>query len=154
MNEHRKEKLDTDPEARFDRFTEVACTTFDVPVALVTLVDAERQWFKSHHGIALTETHRDMSMCAHAILGDDVFVITDALRDDRFAENPAVARDPRLRFYAGVPLSVSGGQCVGTLCIMDHRPRVLNEPQLERLRELGRMVEAELAATGAPADDQ
>ena len=146
--------LDTDPEARFDRFTEVACTTFDVPVALVTLVDAERQWFKSHHGIALTETHRDMSMCAHAILGDDVFVITDALRDDRFAENPAVARDPRLRFYAGVPLSVSGGQCVGTLCIMDHRPRVLNEPQLERLRELGRMVEAELEATGAPADDQ
>ena len=146
--------LDTDPEARFDRFTEVACTTFDVPVALVTLVDAERQWFKSHHGIDLTETHRDMSMCAHAILGDDVFVITDALRDDRFAENPAVARDPRLRFYAGVPLSVSGGQCVGTLCIMDHRPRVLNEPQLERLRELGRMVEAELEATGAPADDQ
>ena len=95
-----------------------------------------------------------MSMCAHAILGDDVFVITDALRDDRFAENPAVAHDPRLRFYAGVPLSVSGGECVGTLCIMDHRPRVLNEPQLERLRELGRMVEAELEATGAPADDQ
>ena len=146
--------LDTDPEARFDRFTEVACTTFDVPVALVTMVDAERQWFKSHHGIELTETHRDMSMCAHAILGDDVFVITDALRDDRFAENPAVVHDPRLRFYAGVPLSVSGGQCVGTLCIMDHRPRVLNEPQLERLRELGRMVEAELEATGAPADDQ
>jgi phosphoribosyl 1,2-cyclic phosphodiesterase len=146
--------LDTEPEARFDRLTEVACTTFDVPAALVTLVDAERQWFKSHHGIDLTETHRDMSMCAHAILGDDVFVITDALRDDRFAENPAVARDPRLRFYAGVPLSVSGGQCVGTLCIMDHRPRVLNEPQLERLRELGRMVEAELAATGGSSDGQ
>jgi phosphoribosyl 1,2-cyclic phosphodiesterase len=152
--------LDTDPEARFDRFTEVACSTFDVPVALVTLVDAERQWFKSHHGIDITETHRDMSMCAHAILGDDVFIVTDALRDDRFADNPAVVHDPRLRFYAGVPLAPSGGHCVGTLCIMDHRPRLLNEPQLERLRELGRMVEAELAATGdalpavQQADDQ
>jgi phosphoribosyl 1,2-cyclic phosphodiesterase len=140
--------LDTEPEARFDRYTEVACSTFDVPMALVTLVDAERQWFKSRHGIDVAETHRDASMCAHAILGDDVFVVTDALRDDRFADNPYVARDPRLRFYAGVPLSTIEGHCVGTLCIMDHRPRVLNEPQLERLRDLGRMVEAELAAGG------
>jgi phosphoribosyl 1,2-cyclic phosphodiesterase len=148
--------LDTDPEARFDRYTEVACSTFDVPIALVSLVDAERQWFKSHHGIDISETHRDASMCAHAIVGDDVFVVTDALRDDRFAENPYVARDPRLRFYAGVPLAPAGGQCVGTLCIMDHRPRLLNERQLERLRELGRMVEAELAASAdcAPPDDQ
>ncbi len=140
--------LDTDPDARFDRYTEVACSTFDVPIALVSLVDADRQWFKSRHGIDLTETHRDMSMCAHAILHDDVFVVTDALRDERFAENPAVVRDPRLRFYAGVPLAASGGHRVGTLCIMDHRPRLLNEPQLERLRELGRMVEAELASIG------
>ena len=146
--------LDTEPEARFDRLTEVACTTFDVPAALVTLVDAERQWFKSHHGIDITETHRDLSMCAHAILEDDVFVVTDALRDDRFADNPYVARGPRLRFYAGVPLTADE-QCVGTLCIMDHRPRVLNEPQLERLRELGRMVEAELMAAGDdPPPDQ
>ncbi|HLM18455.1 MAG TPA: GAF domain-containing protein, partial [Acidimicrobiia bacterium] len=92
---------------------------------------------------------RDMSMCAHAIVDDDdVFVVTDALRDDRFADNPAVARDPRLRFYAGVPLALSDGYRVGTFCIIDHRPRVLNEPQLDRLRELGRMVEAELAAIG------
>jgi phosphoribosyl 1,2-cyclic phosphodiesterase len=147
--------LDTEPEARFDRYTEVACSTFDVPIALVSLVDAERQWFKSHHGLDVGETHRDASMCAHAILGNDVFMITDALRDDRFADNPYVARGPRMRFYAGVPLSVADGACVGTLCIMDHRPRVLNESQLERLRELGHMVEAELAATGCdPADDQ
>ena len=139
--------LDTEPEDRFDRYTEVACDTFDVPIALVSLVDADRQWFKSHHGIDITETHRDLSMCAHAILEDDVFVVTDALRDDRFADNPYVARGPRLRFYAGVPLTADE-QCVGTLCIMDHRPRVLNEPQLERLRELGRMVEAELIAAG------
>ncbi len=139
--------LDTEPEDRFDRYTEVACDTFDVPIALVSLVDSDRQWFKSHHGIDITETHRDLSMCAHAILEDDVFVVTDALRDDRFADNPYVARGPRLRFYAGVPLTADE-QCVGTLCIMDHRPRVLNEPQLERLRELGRMVEAELIAAG------
>jgi phosphoribosyl 1,2-cyclic phosphodiesterase len=145
--------LDTDPEARFDRYTEVACATFDVPMALVTLVDTERQWFKSRQGIDVVETHRDASMCAHAVLGDDVFVITDALRDDRFADNPYVARDPRLRFYAGVPLSTVTGQRVGTLCIMDHRPRLLNEPQLERLRELGHMVEAELAASGVDASD-
>jgi phosphoribosyl 1,2-cyclic phosphodiesterase len=145
--------LDTEPEARFDRYTEVACSTFDVPMALVSLVDAERQWFKSHYGIDVTETHRDASMCAHAILGDDVFVVTDALRDERFADNPYVARDPRLRFYAGVPLATTEGYCVGTLCIMDHRPRVLNEPQLERLRDLGRMVEAELAASGIEPKD-
>jgi GAF domain-containing protein len=147
--------LDTDPEARFDRYTEVACETFGVPIALVSLVDAERQWFKSHRGLDVTETHRDASMCAHAILGDDVFVVTDALRDERFADNPYVLRDPRLRFYAGVPLATPGGECVGTLCIMDHRPRVLNDLQLERLRELGRMVEAELAASGdcAPPDE-
>jgi phosphoribosyl 1,2-cyclic phosphodiesterase len=144
--------LDTEPEARFDRFTEVACSTFDVPIALVTFVDAERQWFKSRHGIDLAETPRDESMCAHAILGTDVFVITDALRDDRFADNPYVAHGPRLRFYAGVPLTLSGGHRVGTLCIMDHRPRVLDESQVERLRELGRMVEAELhASTHEPA---
>jgi GAF domain-containing protein len=145
--------LDTEPEDRFDRYTEVACDTFDVPIALVSLVDSDRQWFKSHHGIDITETHRDLSMCAHAILEDDVFVVTDALRDDRFADNPYVARGPRLRFYAGVPLTADD-QCVGTLCIMDHRPRVLNEPQLERLRELGRLVEAELDATGCPPADQ
>jgi GAF domain len=136
--------LDTEPEARFDRYTEVACSTFEVPMALVSFVDEDRQWFKSHRGLEVTETARDESMCAHAILGADVFVITDALRDDRFADNPYVAHNPRLRFYAGVPLTLPDGQRVGTLCIMDHRPRVLDDEQLERLRELGRMIEAEL----------
>jgi phosphoribosyl 1,2-cyclic phosphodiesterase len=136
--------LDTEPEARFDRFTEVACSTFEVPIALVTLVDEDRQWFKSHAGLGVVETPRDESLCAHAILGDDVFVITDALRDDRFADNPNVASNARLRFYAGVPLTLPDGHRVGTLCIMDHRPRVLDDDQVERLRDLGRMVEAEL----------
>jgi phosphoribosyl 1,2-cyclic phosphodiesterase len=138
--------LDTEPEARFDRFTEVACSTLDVPIALVTLVDEARQWFKSRHGIDLAETHRDESMCSHAILGDDIFVVTDALRDERFADNPHVARGARLRFYAGVPLSTRDGYPVGTLCVMDHRPRVMTRAQLTRLRELGHLVEAELDA--------
>jgi phosphoribosyl 1,2-cyclic phosphodiesterase len=138
--------LDTEPEARFDRYTEVACSTLDVPIALVTLVDAARQWFKSHAGLDVAETHRDESMCAHAILGDGIFMISDALRDDRFADNPHVARGARLRFYAGVPISTRDGYPIGTFCVMDHRPRVLTDPQLERLVDLGRMVEAELHA--------
>jgi phosphoribosyl 1,2-cyclic phosphodiesterase len=139
--------LDTEPEARFDRYTAVARSAFDVPIALVSFVDADRQWFKSHNGVDVAETPRDESMCAHAILDSDVFVITDALDDDRFADNPAVARGPRLRFYAGVPLTLSDGHRVGTLCIMDHRPRVLEDLQVQRLRALGRMVEAELQST-------
>jgi phosphoribosyl 1,2-cyclic phosphodiesterase len=140
--------LDTEPEDRFDRYTEMACSTFNVPMALMTLVDADRQWFKSHPGVPLSETARDESMCAHAILGDDVFVITDALGDDRFADNPNVAHGARVRFYAGVPITFEGAH-VGTLCIMDHRPRVLDDEQLERLRQLGRMVEAELESSDA-----
>jgi phosphoribosyl 1,2-cyclic phosphodiesterase len=146
--------LDTEPEERFDRYTELACSTFDVPVALMTLVDEDRQWFKSHPGLPVSETPRDESMCAHAILGDDVFVITDALQDDRFAENPNVARGARLRFYAGVPLTSANGHHLGTLCIMDHRPRVLDEDQIERLRQLGQMVEAELAAGDLNGDGE
>jgi GAF domain-containing protein len=120
----------------------------------MTLVDEDRQWFKSHPGLPVSETPRDESMCAHAILGDDVFVITDALQDDRFAENPNVARGARLRFYAGVPLTSANGHHLGTLCIMDHRPRVLDEDQIERLRQLGQMVEAELAAGDLNGDGE
>jgi GAF domain-containing protein len=113
----------------------------------VSFVDAERQWFKSHRGLDVVETPRDESMCAHAILAPDVFLVSDALTDRRFAENPAVAGGPHLRFYAGVPLTLSDGHRVGTLCIMDRRPRVLDEDQQERLRQLGQMVEAELEAS-------
>lgn len=136
--------LDSEPEARFERYTEVACSTFDVPIALVSLVDRHRQWFKSHRGIPLRETPRDESMCAHAILEPEVFVVSDALHDHRFAESPNVVGGARLRFYAGVPLTLGDGHRVGTLCIMDHRPRVLDDDQLERLRQLGQLVEAEL----------
>jgi hypothetical protein len=144
--------LDTESDARFDRFTEVACSTFDVPMSLLTFVDEDRQWFKSHPGVPVSETHRDESMCAHAILGNDVFQVTDALQDDRFAENPNIARGARVRFYAGVPITVDD-QHVGSLCIMDHRPRVLDRDELERLRQLGHMVEAELEAYAEDAED-
>jgi phosphoribosyl 1,2-cyclic phosphodiesterase len=144
--------LDTEPEARFDRVTEMACSTFDVPIALMTIVDAERQWFKSQRGIEVRETPRDESMCAHAILADDVFMITDMFTDDRFADNPTIAA-AHLRFYAGVPLTLSSGHKVGTLCIVDTRPRVLDEDEVERLRVLGQMVEAELEAPDADAGD-
>jgi phosphoribosyl 1,2-cyclic phosphodiesterase/GAF domain-containing protein len=141
--------LDTDPEERFDRVTAAASALFDVPLALVTLVDADRQWFKSHHGTEVTETARDLSVCAHTILGDDVLVVPDALTDPRFADNPLVQHPPRLRFYAGVPLTLADGTRVGALCILDHRPRMLDRSELDELRQLGKLVETELES-GAP----
>lgn len=140
------EILDTEPEGRFDRYTALASTALDVPIALVSLIDSGRQWFKSRHGIDATETPRDMSFCAHAILGDEVLQVSDALDDPRFADNPMVANDPRLRFYAGVPLTLSDGTRAGTLCVIDYRPRLLAEEQLAELRRLGQLVTAELEA--------
>lgn len=146
---HRLRLLDTEAEERFDRVTAAASALFDVPLALVTLVDADRQWFKSHHGTEVTETARDLSVCAHTILGDDVLVVPDALTDARFADNPLVQHPPRLRFYAGVPLSLSDGTRVGALCILDHRPRMLDRSELDELRQLGKLIETELES-GAP----
>jgi phosphoribosyl 1,2-cyclic phosphodiesterase len=140
------EILDTPPEGRFDRLTEMARQATDTPIALVTLVDAERQWFKSHAGFPVSESPRDESMCAHAILGDDVLVIPDTLEDDRFADNPAVTGPARIRFYAGVPLVLGDGSRVGTLCVGDHRPRLLDEHQLDELRRLAALVVEELQA--------
>ena len=136
--------LDTQPEARFDRYTDEASYLLDMPVALVSLVDAHRQWFKSAHGTDLIETPRDIAFCAHAILDDHVLQVPDALNDRRFAENPAVAGDPRIRFYAGVPLALSDGSPVGTLCVIDFRPRLLSESQIADLRHLADLVVAEL----------
>jgi GAF domain-containing protein len=140
--------LDTEPEERFDRYTDEISTTLGVPVALVSLVDTDRQWFKSHHGVDATETPRDMAICAHAIHGRDVMQINDALADVRFADNPLVVGAPHMRFYAGMPLTLSDGTCVGTLCVADTRPRQLDESQLDELRRLGRLVVDELEAPG------
>jgi phosphoribosyl 1,2-cyclic phosphodiesterase len=143
---HALEILDTPPEDRFDQYTELARQATDTPISLITLVDAERQWFKSHAGFPATESPRDESMCAHAILGDDVLVVPDTLDDERFADNPAVTGPARIRFYAGVPLVLDDGSRVGTLCVGDHRPRLLDEHQLDELRRLAALVVAELRA--------
>jgi phosphoribosyl 1,2-cyclic phosphodiesterase/CheY-like chemotaxis protein len=110
--------LDTEPEERFDKLTRIAAALFDVPIALISLVDENRQWFKSASGTAICEGPRDMSFCAHAILASTVMIVSDALLDPRFADNPVVVNEPRVRFYAGCPL-VTDGSCVGTLCLID-----------------------------------
>lgn len=138
--------LDTPREERFDRIVELARAIAGTPIALVTLVDAERQWFKAAAGTEATESHRDESICAHVILGPDVLQVPDALQDPRFADNPAVSGPSRRRFYAGVPLALADGSRVGTLCVADHRPRLLDDRQLQELRRLALVVVAELQA--------
>ncbi len=138
--------LDTPAEERFDRLVEMARTLTNTPIGLVTLVDEDRQWFKSHLGFDATESHRDESMCAHAILGDDVMQVSDALEDLRFADNPAVTGEARVRFYAGAPLTLSDGCTVGTLCVADRRPRLLSDEQVAALKHLAELVVDELEA--------
>ena len=139
--------LDTPPEERFDRITRVAQRLFGVPIALISLVDAERQWFKSCLGLDLRETSRDVSFCGHAILGDDVLVIPDARQDPRFADNPLVTGALHLRFYAGQPLRDHQGYRLGTLCLLDHAPRDFTADDRQMLRDLAVWAEAELNAT-------
>jgi diguanylate cyclase (GGDEF)-like protein len=138
--------LDTEPEERFDRVTRLARRLFGVPIALVSLVDSHRQWFKSRQGLDACETSRAISFCGHAILGQDLFVVPDAQRDERFADNPLVEGEPHIRFYAGYPLSAPNGMKLGTLCLIDREPRHLTEDDRELLRDLAAMVEQELAA--------
>jgi len=137
--------LDTTAEERFDRIARIAQGYFKVPITLVSLVDTTRQWFKSKQGLEASETPRNISFCGHAILGDDVFLVPDALSDPRFADNPLVTGDPSIRFYAGAPLTSPGGSRVGTLCIIDKRSRTLSEADLAVLRDLADWVEDELA---------
>ena len=139
--------LDTAPEERFDRLTRLAQDMFHAPIALVTLVDEDRQWFKSNQGLGVGETTRDVAFCAHAILDDQVFVIPDAKADPRFADNPLVTGDPDIRFYAGAPLSTSDGHAVGTLCVIDTEPRDWTDEQSRALRDLANVVEEELNQT-------
>lgn len=136
--------LDTPPEERFDRVTRLAKQIFSTPIALVSLVDADRQWFKSAQGLDAPETPRNVSFCGHAILDDKIMVVNDAAKDQRFCDNPLVCNDPNIRFYAGYPLSAPDGSRVGTLCVIDRVPREISREQAQLLRELGRMVEEEL----------
>mmetsp|Transcript_5254 Transcript_5254/g.15214 ORF Transcript_5254/g.15214 Transcript_5254/m.15214 type:complete len:672 (-) Transcript_5254:576-2591(-) len=136
--------LDTDPEERLDKLTRIASSAFDMPIALVSLVDEERQWFKSSFGLQAKETPRDQAFCSHAIRGKDVLVVNDTLTDERFADNPLVTGGPRIRFYAGYPLQLSNGTSPGTLCIIDSKPRDLDTKKMGLLKELGGVVEKEL----------
>lgn len=129
--------LDSPPEAEFDALVLAASLACGTPVALISLVDAERQWFKANQGLpGVTETPRDVAFCAHAVLGDELLEVPDATQDERFADNPLVAGEPNIRFYAGAPVRLSGGHRVGTLCIIDRQPRQLTETQREILRAL------------------
>ena len=136
--------LDTAPEDRFDRLTSLATTALDVPIALVSLVDADRQWFKSCVGLEVGQTERNISFCGHAILGRQPFVIPDAETDPRFAHNPLVTGEPRIRFYAGIPLCDPDGHRLGTFCVIDRRRRRLSQSELDVLMQLAAMAEAEL----------
>lgn len=136
--------LDTPPEERFDRITRLAQQMFQVPIALVSLVDSNRQWFKSCIGLDVSETPRGVSFCSHAILQNDTLVIPDAKDDPRFADNPLVTGDPFIRFYAGRPLKSTDGHNLGTLCIIDRKPRQLTPGDLLSLKDLAALAENEL----------
>lgn len=136
--------LDTPPERAFDDFVMIASTICDVPIALVSMVDARRQWFKAKTGLEVQETPRDVAFCAYAILDNKPLVVNDATKDTRFANSDLVTHDPRVRFYAGVPLINPDGHALGTLCAIDRRPRNLDQDQLSALEALGRQVVAQL----------
>jgi diguanylate cyclase (GGDEF)-like protein len=146
--------LDTDPEERFDRLTRLAKRVFDVPIALVSLVDEDRQWFKSRVGMDACETRRDISICGHAILGEGPLIVDDTWQDDRFADNPMVTGEPGIRFYAGIPLRYLNGAKLGTLCIIDRKPRTLDDEDLAMLRDLAEMAEGELGAVHLASVDE
>tara|TARA_R110002110_G_scaffold61225_3_gene172040 strand:+ start:12237 stop:13202 length:966 start_codon:yes stop_codon:yes gene_type:complete len=138
--------LDSKPEERFDRLTRLAKHVFDVPIALVSLVDTDRQWFKSRQGLDATETPRDISFCGHAINGDGALVVEDTLLDPRFADNPLVIGGPGIRFYAGYPIRYLDGSVLGTVCIIDHKARQFGSRELLILRDLATLVEHEMQA--------
>jgi GAF domain-containing protein len=138
------EVLDTVPEEVFDDLTELAARICEAPIALLSLVDKSRQWFKSKVGITLNETSRDVSFCAHAIHQPDLFIVPDATRDARFQNSPLVTSDPKIRFYAGAPLITPDGYALGTLCVIDKVPRELRPEQKQALRILARHVMSQL----------
>lgn len=139
--------MDSPEEQAYDDLTRMAADLCGTPIALVSLVDGERQWFKSRVGLVGKETPREMAFCAHAIAQPDrVLVVGDALADPRFAHNPLVTGDPNIRFYAGAPLVTSDGHALGTLCVIDTEPRVIAPEKLEQLRFMAGQVVAMLEA--------
>jgi signal transduction histidine kinase len=138
------EVLDTAEELNFDELTELASSICQKPIALISLIDSDRQWFKSHHGLDARETPRDYAFCAHAILDDGIFEICDSTQDERFNDNPLVVGAPDVIFYAGAPLQTPSGHNIGTLCVIDNKPGKLSEQQRRQLRLIGNQVIAQL----------
>ena len=136
--------LDTSHEERFDRVTRMAKRMFGVSISLVSLVDEDRQWFKSKQGLEASETPREISFCGHAINQEGLFIIPNALEDERFADNPLVTDAPNIRFYAGYPLKLRQGINLGTLCLIDSKPKILDEEDQQLLNDLGAMIEQEI----------
>jgi len=138
--------LDTPPEERFNRITAFAAFEFDVPIVLLSLIDDDRQWCKSTFGTDFCSSSRDISFCGHAILQDQIMVIEDAAQDVRFHDNPLVIGEPHIRFYAGAQLVLPTGEAVGSFCLIDRKPRTLDENDLSILSTLRQMVVTELVA--------
>ena len=136
--------LDTPPEETFDDLTELAAYICETPIAIVSLVDSNRQWFKSKVGIDATETDRNLAFCSYTILQSDPLIVSNATEDERFKNNPLVTSDPNIRFYAGTPLINSDGFALGSLCVIDRTPKNLSPKQLKALQTLGREVIAQL----------
>ncbi|HEY1090388.1 MAG TPA: GAF domain-containing protein [Burkholderiaceae bacterium] len=148
--------LDTPPDERYDRVVRFAAEQLDMPIALVSLIDGQRQWFKSRLGMADAETARDISFCGHAIMGSELFVVEDASLDPRFADNPLVTGAPHVRFYAGAPISAPSGHRIGTLCVIDSVPRKLGRVERAVLEVLRGLVNEALAGRdddAGPAED-
>ncbi len=136
--------LDTDPEQAFDDLTLLASYICKTPIALISLVDEKRQWFKSKIGVTLSQTSREVALCSTAIQQSDVFVVRDTLQDERFRDNPLVVSEPKIRFYAGAPLITEEGFALGTLCVLDRTPREFSPDQEKALKALSRLVLAQL----------
>src|SRR6266404_2063947 len=136
--------LDTKPEERFDELTQLAALICDAPISLISLIDTDRQWFKSRFGLDMQESPRAQAFCTHAIMQPEMFVVPDAAQDERFAHNPFVTGDPHIRFYAGAPLATRDGHLLGTLCVIDRQPHTLTKEQKTALEILARHVIANI----------